>query len=366
MASINIAHNDETTVQSWSNDYINSHLEVVADYTVTRASREELIAKSIDMSILLLGDVCFATQFGKKGRFHDFYQEEGSSYFFDGVRSYFNEADFVIANLENVFTTTESYQSGKIYIYKADPMYIEALVNSGITHVAVVNNHMADYQQQGFDESIQHLENHNIGWFGTNEYKTSNIELGNIFVDKKEILEKDGLRVGLLSYFGFYTSFATDEIIDRDISFLKKDKQVDYIIVYIHWGGQKTHEVNPKQKEMGHKLVDKGADLVIGGHPHVLQEMEIYNGKHIYYSLGDFLFVDRRVPQDYDSVMIKLQLSLDADGQLQEAFSYIPTIWSGNKTSNILRPQEMTDEEDMDRVFKKLKLRDFWEQILSN
>lgn len=324
--------------------------------------QEEVIAsqesewEDVEVSLMLLGDVCLATNFGSRNRFHSTYDKEGPEHFFQYVRPYFERADYVIANIENVFTNQKDYQKGKIWTYKADTKYMDVIYESGITHVAVVNNHMHDYLQAGFDESVKLLEKGGIKWFGTNEFKTSNIELGNVMVDKKEVIEKDGFKIGLLSYYGFNTSYATDEVIDRDVKYLKEIEGVDYIISYVHWGGQGTYPITQKQTDYGRKLVDRGVDLVVGGHPHVVQTMEIYKGKHIYYSLGDFMFVHRGTPKDPDSIIIDLKLTMNEQGEIREEFDYIPVLWGGSSKSNQYTPKVGTEGE-IERALKKLNAK---------
>src|SRR5690606_30971636 len=102
-------------------------------------------------------------------------------------------------------------------------------------------------------------------------------------------------------------------------------------------------------------LVDKGVDLVVGGHPHVVQKMEVYKGKHIYYSLGDFMFVGRGVPKDPDGIMIGLQLIVNEEGEVTENFEYIPVLWGGAVKSNQYTPK-VGSEEDIERGLKKLQV----------
>lgn len=311
--------------------------------------------KDTVINITFLGDVCFGTSFGAKGNFHKTYLNKGPEYFFSGVIHQFKNKDLVVANIENVFTNKNEYQKGKIFTYKADPIYLDILKHSGITHFGVVNNHMGDYLQAGFDESIGLLESNGFKWFGRNQLKTNSPELGSIQVNKKEIYEKEHLSIGLLSYNGFYESYATDAMIQEDVKYFK-DRNVDYIVALLHWGGQNTHTVTPRQKQYGRKLIDMGIDLIIGGHPHALQEVEEYKGKRIYYSLGDFLFVHRLKPSNPDSLMVHLKLRKDQDGTVKEEFSHTPVLWAGSKMTNTYRPIISTEDVDIERVYKILKL----------
>lgn len=321
--------------------------------TIVQDSPDE---KDIIIDMTFLGDVGFGTDFGKKGSFHNTYLKKGSDYFFSGVIDEFRNKDLVVANLENVFTDKIQYQEGKIWTYKADPIYLDILRISGITHFGVVNNHMGDYLQAGFDDSLIRLESIGVQWFGTNEFKSGNPELGSIQVDKKIIYDKDGLRVGLLAYNGFNGSYATDDMIQRDVQYFR-DNKVDYIVALVHWGGQNTTIVTPRQKEYGYKLVNMGVDLIIGGHPHVLQEVEVYKGKRIYYSLGDFFFVHRSKPSNPDSVMVHLKLTKDRNGIIKEEFSHTPVLWAGSKEVNTYRPIISTEEVDIERAYQLLKIK---------
>jgi len=321
--------------------------------------KETIIKKDVTIHMTFLGDVCFGTNFGNKGNFHKTYLSKGADYFFSGVIDKFKNEDLVVANLENVFTDNKDYQVGKIYTYKADPIYLDILKNSGITHFGVVNNHMGDYLQAGFDDSLIRLDSIGLNWFGTNELKTSSLELGSIQVDKKQIYEKDGLKVGLMAYNGFYESYATDSMIKRDVQYFK-DNKVDYIVATLHWGAQNTNTVTPRQKEYGYKLINLGVDLIVGGHPHALQEVEEYKGKRIYYSLGDFLFVHRSKPSNPDSIMVHLKLTKDKDGVIKEEFSHTPVLWAGSKSTNTFRPIISTEDVDINRTYKILKTKSIY------
>lgn len=309
---------------------------------------------SVSIRALFLGDICLGTSFGARHSFQDVYQEKGPEYFFSGVKEEFENKDLVVANLENVFTRNKGYREGKIFTFKADPKYLDIIEKSGITHFGVVNNHMGDYLQAGFDDSIKNLDARGIKWFGTNEIKSDSVELGDIVVDRKEIYDKEGFKIGLLAYNGFYESYATNHMIERDIGYFR-EREVDYIVALVHWGGQGTYEVTPRQKQYGRHLIDMGIDLIIGSHPHVVQELEEYKGKRIYYSLGDFLFVERRIPKHPDSLMVEVKLSKGPEGDIVEEFTNIPAFWAGGKTENTFRPVVNRNQVDIRRVYELIK-----------
>lgn len=310
-----------------------------------------------EVDFILLGDLSLGTNFGQRNKFDKIWQKEGGAYFLEELQPYFNESDLVITNLENVFTKRNAYQKGKIYTYKAHRIeYLDVLSQGGITHVNVVNNHMVDFLQEGFDDTLDYLKDYGISYFGANLTESENIELGSIRVDEYQVFKKDDIKIGLVGYMGFNTSFVSDEKIKEDIKTLKEEEKVDYIVAAMHWGGQGTHEVTPKQKEMGRKLVDFGVDLVYGNHPHVLQEVEIYQGKPIYYSLGNFLFTDYKSAKDPDSAMVKVTLCKDADGNLTTTFTHTPIFWSGHPYENLYKPMVTTDRDLINRTLRKLNI----------
>lgn len=314
--------------------------------------------KTKEIDLILLGDMGLGTGYGRKNPFDEKWQEHGGAHFLSHLKGDFDAADMVITNLENVFTDRKAHQPGKIYTYKAHRIdYLDVLSEGGITHVNVVNNHMVDYLQEGFDDTLIHLDEYGIEYFGTNLSITDNIEIGNVRVDKYSVFEKDGFKIGMLGYLGFNSSYVSDEKIMEDIRMMKEVEKVDYILAAMHWGGQDTHEVSWKQRSMGHKLMDMGVDLVYGNHPHVLQEVEIYNGKPIYYSLGNFLFIDYKGAKDPDGMMVKVKLTKDTDGQTHAVFAHEPILWSGDKLLNTYMPRAMDDEFMMKRALDKLKIK---------
>jgi len=310
-----------------------------------------------EVRFILLGDMGLGTALGRKNPFDDQYLEHGGGHFLSNLKEDFDAADMVITNLENVFTERDDHQAEKIYTYKAHRTdYLDVLTEGGITHVNVVNNHMVDYLQEGFDDTLGSLDDYGINYFGTNLTKTDNIELGNIEVESYSVFEKDGLKVGMLGYLGFNTSYVSDERILEDIRMMKVVEKVDYIIAAMHWGGQNTHEVNWRQKQMGRMLIDNGVDLVYGNHPHVLQEVEIYNGKPIYYSLGNFLFIDYKSALDPDGAMVTVQLEKDGFGEISASFTHTPILWSGDAVKNTYMPKHTEDPFMIRRTLDKLKI----------
>jgi poly-gamma-glutamate synthesis protein (capsule biosynthesis protein) len=126
------------------------------------------------------------------------------------------------------------------------------------------------------------------------------------------------------------------------------------VIACVHWGQDYEYELQPTQLVMGRQLIDLGYDLVIGNHPHVLQSMEVYKGKFICYSLGNFCYGGNKNPKDKDSGIFQQTFTF-RDGVLQPKIDarLIPCFLSGKTDKNNYRPTPAKDEE-FDRIIKKI------------
>src|SRR5262249_474255 len=158
----------------------------------------------------------------------------------------------------------------------------------------VANNHSGDFGPWAFAEQCQHLEKAGIPYFGG----------GRTFIDahKPWIIERNGIRIAMLGYCEVYLrSFQAkgnrpgvawreqhDEVI-TDIKDTGDKYKGDIVIPFMHWGDE-NEPANDRQKTFARKMIDAGADLVVGAHPHVTQGAEYYKHHLIVYSLGNFVF----------------------------------------------------------------------------
>lgn len=170
--------------------------------------------------------------------------------------------------------------------------------------VNLANNHIMDFTEVGFENTIRVLTDENIAFFGAGT-KINNY-------NNPYVLEKDGKKIALLGYSDiipmlckerteYQVAYADKEQIHKDIE-LCREKQVDYIIVNVHWGREERPLNTKRQRELGHYFIDEGVDIVIGHHPHCIQPYEVYKDKYIFYSLGNFMFSDISEPSYYNSL----------------------------------------------------------------
>jgi poly-gamma-glutamate capsule biosynthesis protein CapA/YwtB (metallophosphatase superfamily) len=222
-------------------------------------------------------------------------------------------ADLMFVNLENPVSTRGSNQ-GSEYSFRAEPTStINALTYAGIDVVNLANNHIFDYGRTAANDTMQYLRDTGIDYIGFGQnYSEAN----------EPVIETIGqTKIALLGYTQFYassswateaksglSSYRSDTIVQK-IADIKKAKQADLVVISLHWGEEYKTKANATQKALAHKLVDAGADLIVGHHPHVVQEVEEYNGATIAYSLGNFVFDQNFSTDTKHGLLLKAILS---------------------------------------------------------
>ncbi|HEX6733174.1 MAG TPA: CapA family protein [Azonexus sp.] len=225
-------------------------------------------------------------------------------------------ADYRIANLECPVAEGGSPSAGKIYSFRAAPRALSVL-QGRFDAVSLANNHSGDYGQGAFLETLAQLDQAGIARFGGGR---------NLAEAHRPLwIERQGLKIAVLGYNEFkprsfeagadWPGVAWSED-DRVISDIRAAKAAgaDLVIPFMHWGWEKETAPSERQRTLARRMIDEGAALVVGGHPHVTQGAEIYQGKPIIYSLGNFVFDGF----DYDNAKRGwlLRLKLDQSGVL--------------------------------------------------
>lgn len=224
------------------------------------------VIESGAVSLLNFGDVMFDREVKNfiasgKDPFEKIRGVEGN--FFRGI-------DVITANLEGPITDTATCQKKPIsFRFQTSTAWL--LRSTGIDAVSIANNHSNDCLAEGLTDTRDYLTKAGIGYFG-NEYEYTKT------VGTKKI-----------TFVGFNAFQQTDATALQDhIREIRASS--DYVVVNMHWGVEYADHPNSEQRELAHKLIDAGADIIIGHHPHVVQPIEIYKNGFIAYSLGNFLF----------------------------------------------------------------------------
>ena len=196
-----------------------------------------------------------------------------------------------IANLESLVATGGSAQD-KPFTFRAEPRVIPVLARH-FDAVSIANNHSGDFGKDAFTEQLGLLEAARLPCFGGGRNASA--------AHEPLIVERNGIRIALLGYVEFkprsFEASATrpgvawsgeDEQVLRDV--VAAGRRADIVIPFMHWGWEDEGSPSPRQRAFARRLIDAGAAMVVGSHPHVTQGAESYRGRPIVYSLGNFLF----------------------------------------------------------------------------
>lgn len=296
--------------------------------------------RHVQITISAAGDCTIGTDvsFGYTGSFTEEADKSGYTHFFNNVRDIFASDDLTIVNLETTFTDSDKMAEKK-FRFKGAPSYTAILQDGSIEAVNIANNHIYDYLDKGYEDTISSLKEAEIGYFG---------------FENKYIVEIKGIKVGCLGYTGWNDNKSAKDRISKDIKELKEEG-VAIIIVSFHWGNEREYKPNSIQKSLGRHAIDSGADLVLGHHPHVVQGIELYNGKSIVYSLGNFSFGGNRNPSDKDTFIFQQTFEFMNDAKLETSKTkVIPCSISSINTRNNFQPIPLEGDE-ADRVLKKIE-----------
>jgi poly-gamma-glutamate synthesis protein (capsule biosynthesis protein) len=204
---------------------------------------------------------------------------KGASYPLTPLRETFLGADAVIANLEGPITgnasvsETSEIGSRDNYVFTFDPNVATMLKDFNII-ANIGNNHILNFKEAGVVETEKNLRDAGVGYFGSP-------------LPEDRILVRDirGFRIAFVNYNQFISRGEAKAL--EDIRTARG--RADLVVLYAHWGKEYVPATD-REKTLAHEFIDAGADLVIGSHPHVVQEHETYRGKTIYYSLGNLVF----------------------------------------------------------------------------
>lgn len=291
--------------------------------------------ESFRIIVSFTGDMLLASLHGKRaaGNFLDYAAREEPAYFLQNVRPVFEADDFTVVNLENVLTdralTSVEKKSDPAFWFRAPTANTAILTSSGVEAVSLANNHTGDYGKKGAADTVKAVT-------------AAGLEYGNN--ERTFYLEKNGYRIAVICH-GLWSEGQAGTIIKR---IRAAEAESDFQVVFYHGGAEGTHKPEAWKVRASRRLIDNGADLVLGNHPHVLQPRETYQGKEIVYSLGNFCFGGSRKPENR-TIIYQLILSIE-DGALVDVSSeIIPCRVYTGKVNNYC-PELITDGDESQRV----------------
>ncbi len=239
-----------------------------------------------ELTLSFLGDCCIGDNvksLNRKNSMTGAIEENGPAWLFSTVSDVLSEDDFTFANLEcTISDRTAPLYPLKVYNFVSPAQNREVLRLSGIDGMNTVNNHCIDFKYAGYEDTLANLEAVDIVHFGTlnpNREQNRYVHLGRI--------EVKGVRIGITGF--SYPDDSSLDLISRDIQTLR-DEGCDLVLVSLHWGTETKSIPNKGQFAYARKVLDAGADMIWGHHPHVVQPVYFYDGKPIFFSTGNFVF----------------------------------------------------------------------------
>ena len=282
------------------------------------AKEKELVAQiegdkmSKPVKILFVGDMMFDRYIRQTA------ERKDSDFVFAGVAKMLSENDLVVGNLEGPITDKPSVSVGSEigardnYIFTFNPDVASELWKNNVKLVNIGNNHILNFGNDGLTQTKENLQNNNVDFFGDPAGEK-----------RIAVWNQKGLKLAFVAYNQFENDGVAKTLADIKAA---KQMNVDEVVLYAHWGTEFVGQSDAKIKDLAHGFIDSGADLIIGSHPHVVQDKEQYQGKMIYYSLGNFIF------DQYFSFETQqgLAVQLEIDTKKQTTFKELPVTMKTN------------------------------------
>jgi len=241
-----------------------------------------------DSTVLFMGDIMLGRNVAAQ------MAKNGNDYPFVKIKDTVSAADYAIANLEGPVTKINNAPTNNMRFH-FDPALASVLAVTGFDAFSLANNHGLDQGAKGENETKANLEAASLKYFGDvslDDGPTLTFSVGDA-------------SFAVIGLHDVYRSIDPKAVAEQIVAFKKEG---NIVIVYPHWGAEYQHKHNARQAELAHAFIDAGADLVIGSHPHVVQDIESYKGKWIFYSLGNLVFDQYFSVDTQQGIALKLDI----------------------------------------------------------
>lgn len=264
-----------------------------------------------------------------------------------------------VANLECPITDAETKAPFQSVNFKVKPELLTVL--DGFQVVTLCNNHIGDYLDQGIQDTIKHVEEKGLKWFGVG--KTYDDAL------KPCIIESQGRKIAFFAASRWHNltkgrewGTAVEKIgkLKKLIKQLKAEGCI--VIPYFHWGYEYVRIPAPKERSIAKACIDAGADIVLGAHPHIFQAYEVYKNKYIYYSLGNTVFQSERFnngmamiiddPRLFNSFFVSITIDENNNLHPEPIFHHL----SDTGVRLLTKEEEQKQKEELEEVSNILRL----------
>ena len=271
---------------------------------------DAVVMDPVSLTLSVVGDCTLGTDetFDYDTSLNAYYENYGSAYFLQNVKSIFSQDDLTIANFEGTLTESDARED-KTFAFKGPASFTSILTDGSVEAVNTANNHSHDYGDQSYEDTMTALDAAGIVHFG---------------YDKTAVMDVKGIKVGMVGIYELKDHLEREQQLKDNIAKVKADG-AQLIVVIFHWGNETETVPDSNQTTLGRLAIDEGADLVCGHHPHVLQGIETYKGKNIVYSLGNFCFGGNSSPSDMDTMIYQQTFTITSEGvQADNVTNVIP------------------------------------------
>jgi len=240
--------------------------------------------------------------------------------------------DIVFANLEGP-ASDKGEDVHNLYSFRMDPSVIPALRGAGIDILSVANNHIGDWGLIAYADTLARLRENEILYTGGGKNLLE--------AEQPAIIEKYGKKIGFLglSDKGPNNMAVQDETPglllanspDFDAVIKNASKQVDFLVVYFHFGEEYQAKHNERQGSLAHRAIDDGAKIVIGSHPHMIEDTEVYKNGYIAYSLGNFIFDQGFSADTMQGMLLKIKLKTNGEMSVEKNIIQLNKLFQPDK-----------------------------------
>ena len=287
-------------------------------------------AENTEILLTFTGDCTLGGEERLRSRpysFDSYIIEHGYAYPFEKVQNILAHDDVTVINLENVFYPYERNRIPRTYNFRGPTDFVSILSEGSVELSYLGNNHIGDYGWQGLKSTISTLEAAGLAWFGVPFPKKL----------ATWTFEKNGVKIGFTGcYIG---QWGRDPQGLRDTFLDLRQQGCAVVVAVMHGGTEYAARQDGNQERFARFLVNQGADLVVGHHPHVLQGVERVGSANVVYSLGNFSFGGNAALRATQTMLAQVRLSFDAQGEyLGQQLNLIPAHPSGTLEFNNYQP----------------------------
>lgn len=265
--------------------------------------KKKLPLESEEVSLVAVGDIMLSRVVATKMKV------AGTDFPFSALGGFLKDADLTFGNLESPITPGRQIWAQEM-LFRTDPEMASVLAKYGFDVLSLANNHTPNFGQKGLLDTFSHLKENGIEYVGAG--KNNEEAHAPVYIEKK------GITFAFLAYNDSDvvppeyeagdthagTAFMRVSTMTQDVQHAKQ--KADIVIVSMHSGNEYEPSPNSSQTEFARAAIDAGAEMVMGHHPHVVQHMELYKDKYIFYSLGNFIFDQMQTQDVREGLMLKI------------------------------------------------------------